>query len=207
MSQPPKSTIRAPEAMCSSASGVRLRVADMRGNSGAAALPGLRKAASGHASTARLNLPPLCPLPESCPRVCTFGAWAARYVPIRDGLKGAAPGLSRVLFCRVDRNRDRGKHGRYGLPERFRANCAFGGGQLDGRSLNMRDSGASIHRNPGRRKARKPGSPRAVRAAATDREQAAATNPARCPAASSARSPASARRWHGPRVPCGAIRE
>ena len=63
-------------------------------------------------------------LPESCPALCGFA-------PSAPGLhtESAAPGLSRVLCQRPawPKARQETDASRYGLPERFRANCAFGG--------------------------------------------------------------------------------
>src|SRR3546814_15606120 len=87
--------MRAPTATWASASGVRLREADMdRLRCGGIAR--VTEYAGLEAESARASwiFRPSVLLPESCParaRVCTFGAWAAHGNTM-------APGLSRVLF-------------------------------------------------------------------------------------------------------------
>src|SRR5690606_10174075 len=132
MSQPPKSTMRAPAATWVSASGVRFREADMdRLRCGGIARV-TEYAGLARGARIRLDFRPSFLLPESCPardpRVCTFGAWATHDL-------AGAPGLSRVLF-QPDGRLAMADAARHGLPERFRADCAFGGGSGDhGRSL------------------------------------------------------------------------
>src|SRR5690606_8799697 len=132
MSQPPKSTLRAPAATWVSASGVRFREADMDrlrcgGIARVTEYAGLPEGpGSGWISA------PLCFCLRVAPRVIRG------FAPSAPGPRTILPARQVSPECCFSLMADRpwADAARYGLPERFRANCAFGGGSGDhGRSL------------------------------------------------------------------------